>query len=130
MSKTSRSKSSTLQNSLSPSSRVSCDAGALELGVESAWTCDNTFVTGVKWSDSQRAEPPTSGLLSTIDAEGALGAPEDSSPLLISVDGNDLEIKRIPLVDDQDYSSEPMSLSPLLGSIAGLRPHEISSPVT
>jgi hypothetical protein len=33
-------------------------------------------------------------------------------------------------VDDQDYGSEPMSLSPLLGSIAGLRPYDMSSPVT
>ncbi|KAJ8584107.1 hypothetical protein M405DRAFT_845373 [Rhizopogon salebrosus TDB-379] len=130
MSKTSRSKSSTPQNSLSPSSRVSCDTGTLELGIESTWTRDDTFATGVEWSDSQRAEPPTSGLLSAIDAEGALGAPEDSSPPLVSIDGNDLKIKRILLVDDQDYGSEPMSLSPLLGSIAGLRPHDMSSPVT
>lgn len=34
-------------------------------------------------------------------------------------------------MDDQEYGSEPMSLSPLLGTgIAGLRPHDTSSPVT
>ena len=102
MSKTSRSKNSTPQNSLSPSSRVSRDAGALELGVESAWTRDETYITGVERSDSQRAKPPTSDLLSAMDAEGATDAPEDSSPPLVSVVGNDLEIKRIPWVDDQD----------------------------
>jgi hypothetical protein len=130
MSKTSRSKSSTPQNSLSPSSRVSRDAGTLELGVKSAWTRDETYITGVERSDSQRAEPPTSDLLSAMDTEGAQGAPEDSSPPLVSIDGNDLKIKRIPLVDDQDYGSELMSLSSLPGSTAGLRPHKMSSPVT
>jgi hypothetical protein len=54
---------------LSPSSRVSGDAGALELSIESAWTRDDFFVAGVELSESQRAEPPTGDLLSAIAAE-------------------------------------------------------------
>jgi hypothetical protein len=129
MSTTSKNAQSATHNSLSPSSRVSGDAGALELSIESAWTRDDFFVAGVELSESQRAEPPTGDLLSAIAAEGALGAPEDSSPPLISVVGNDLEIKLL-IGDENSYGSEPMSISPLLGNIAGLYPRNMSSPVT
>ncbi|KAJ8593756.1 hypothetical protein M405DRAFT_810409 [Rhizopogon salebrosus TDB-379] len=57
MSTTSKNAQSATPNSLSPSSRVSGDAGALELGIESAWTRDDFFVAGVELSESQRAEP-------------------------------------------------------------------------
>lgn len=35
------------------------DAGALELGVESAWNLDDVSVSGLERSDSVRAEPPS-----------------------------------------------------------------------
>ena len=101
MPKTSRSTKNATPSPLSPLSSVSRDAGALELGVESAWTRDDTFVARVEPSDSsQRAEPPTSDLLSASVVEGALGAPVDSSPPLVSVDGNDLEKENLPIGDE------------------------------
>ncbi|KAG2111576.1 uncharacterized protein F5147DRAFT_771719 [Suillus discolor] len=44
---------------LLPTSEESVDAGALELGVESAWNLDDISVSGLERSDSVRAEPPS-----------------------------------------------------------------------
>lgn len=44
-----------------PASVESVDAGVLELGIMSAWTHNDTFVTSVEQSESVRAEPPSSG---------------------------------------------------------------------
>ncbi|KAG1724943.1 uncharacterized protein EDB91DRAFT_1254994 [Suillus paluster] len=117
MSTTSIDASKNLSQSSSPHrDELSKDRGALELGIESAWTCDETFVTGVKLSDSQRAEPPTSNQLSAKDAEGALGAPiETSTPLIFSNEGNGTK----PPSDNTSRGSAPMSISPLLRSVAG-----------
>ncbi|KAJ8592741.1 hypothetical protein M405DRAFT_859535 [Rhizopogon salebrosus TDB-379] len=62
MSTTTKSAQNTPQSSLSPLNSDSRDAGALELGVESTWTRDDTFVTGVERTDSLEVEPSASSL--------------------------------------------------------------------
>lgn len=115
-------------SSLSPLNSEGRNAGTLKLGVENAWTRDDTFVTGVELSDSQRAEPPTDDQLSVIIAEGTPGVPEESSIPLISIAGKDLE-KNLLLSEDS-LGSVPMSMSSLLGSVVGLHPWNLFSPVT
>jgi hypothetical protein len=66
-------------------SERSVDAGTLELGVESTWTRDETFVTVAEQSGSLRVEPSTSDQLSAVTAEGALGAPPNPSTPLTNV---------------------------------------------
>ncbi|KAG2150797.1 hypothetical protein DEU56DRAFT_908436 [Suillus clintonianus] len=82
------------------------DGGALKLGVESSWTRDDASVTGVEWSDSQWAEPPTSDQLTNENVDRALGAPVEMSTPLENV-------------GDEGEGSTFMSISPLLGSVAG-----------
>ncbi|KAG2343174.1 hypothetical protein BDR05DRAFT_948285 [Suillus weaverae] len=76
-----------------PMSMKSVDVGTLKLGVESAWTQDDTFVTGIDQSESIHAEAPSSGpidqtmsdLGAAETAVGALDAPVTSSTLLNDV---------------------------------------------
>ncbi|KAG2103459.1 uncharacterized protein F5147DRAFT_809199 [Suillus discolor] len=90
-----------------PTGRTSIDAGTLDLGIDSAWTCGDEVTTGVERSLSQRAEPPTSDQLSSDSWLGALGAP---SKLSLSA----------PDISDDGTGSAPMSISPILGSVVGL----------
>ncbi|KAG1880732.1 hypothetical protein C8R48DRAFT_767512 [Suillus tomentosus] len=85
-------------------SGLSVDAGTLDLGVESAWTCDK--VARAKRSLSLRAEAPTSDQLSTDSWLGALGAPSETNG---------------PPTIDGGEGSAMMSISPILGSVSGLQ---------
>ncbi|KAJ8592296.1 hypothetical protein M405DRAFT_60868 [Rhizopogon salebrosus TDB-379] len=128
MSTISKSAQSTPLSSLSPLNSESRDAGALELGVESAWTRDDTFVTGVERSDSLEVEPSAGDQLSAASAGGALGAPQNSSIPLHHVDD---------VVHSENFldagvgldGSTPMSIAPLLGSVNGQRPSMLFSTV-
>ena len=99
-------------------SERSVDAGTLELGVESTWTRDETFVTVAERSGSLRVEPSTSDQLSAVTAEGALGAPPNPSMPLTNVN---------EVVHAEDHldagvspnGSTPMIIAPLLGSANG-----------
>ncbi|KAG0705256.1 hypothetical protein DFH29DRAFT_997045 [Suillus ampliporus] len=104
------------------SSVKSIDAGTLELGVKSAWTCDKTFVTGVEGTESLRAEPPTSGHgdLSSTEVNSskprtrALDAPIETSTPFLNDEINEIEI--LPVTPDYE-DSKSWILSPILGSI-------------
>ncbi|KAG2133736.1 hypothetical protein DEU56DRAFT_913853 [Suillus clintonianus] len=106
--------------SSAPASLKSVDAGTLELGVESAWTRDNTFVTGETGSESVRAEPPTNGHSTLLDIDqlpsgtipGAFDVPPVNRPLSVA-DKDKLE-KHSPSIRG-GASSVAMSLSPPLG---------------
>jgi hypothetical protein len=99
-------------------SERSIDAGTLELGVKSAWTWDETFVTVAERSGSLRVEPSMSDQLSAVTAEGALGAPPNPSMPLTNVN---------EVVHAEDYldagvspnGSTPMIIALLLGSADG-----------
>ncbi|KAG1850430.1 hypothetical protein F4604DRAFT_1687117 [Suillus subluteus] len=100
-----------------PTSVRSVDASTYELGVQSAWTRDDAVVTGVEWSESTCAEPPTSGPtdqsgsdhMATDPIEEALDALVEPSTPLVSEDGNGP--KNSPEAGDGLGSAE-MSLSP------------------
>ncbi|KAG0697909.1 hypothetical protein DFH29DRAFT_878387 [Suillus ampliporus] len=108
------------RSSPAPTSGLSQDGGTLELGIESAWTRDEMFATGVERSDSLRAEPPTSDQLSTNSLMGALEAPSEyNSPPVIRMESVPLET---PLIVSEDSGgSAMMSISPLLESVVGQR---------
>ncbi|KAG1806722.1 uncharacterized protein HD556DRAFT_1436667 [Suillus plorans] len=61
-------------NSPIPMGGLSIDPGALDLGVESAWTRGDEVIAGVERSLSLGAKTPTSDQLSTDSWLGALGA--------------------------------------------------------
>ncbi|KAG2105019.1 uncharacterized protein F5147DRAFT_775338 [Suillus discolor] len=92
-------------SSLAVVSGLSVDAGALDLGVESAWTRD-AAIARVKKSLSLRVEAPTSDQLSTDSWLGALGAPSKTQG---------------PPLTDGGEGSAMMSISPILGSVSGLQ---------
>ncbi|KAG0697916.1 hypothetical protein DFH29DRAFT_1003341 [Suillus ampliporus] len=104
------------------SSVKSIDAGTLELGVESAWTCDEMFVTGVEGTESLRAEPSTSGHgdLSSTEVNSseprtrALDAPVGISTPFLNDEINEMEI--LPVAPDYE-DSKSWILSPILRSI-------------
>lgn len=85
-------------------SGLSVDAGALDLGVESAWT--RSKVARVKQSLSLRAEAPTSDQLSMDSWLGALGAPSKTQG---------------PPTIEGGEGSAMMSISPILSSVSGLQ---------
>ncbi|KAG1846135.1 hypothetical protein C8R48DRAFT_677930 [Suillus tomentosus] len=102
-----------------PTSEESVDAGALELGVESAWNLDDVSVSGLERSDSIRAEPPSGEPTSQTgsDLAGAVidgrtpSVPTALSTPLLDNGGN--ELKDSP--DDGDgLGSVAMSISPPL----------------
>jgi hypothetical protein len=126
MSTTTKSAQNTPQSSLSPLNSDSRDAGALELGVESAWTRDDTFVTGVERTDSLEVEPSASDLLPAMSVGGALGAPQNSSTPLINLDD---AVHTETLLDAGAGTNEStqMSIAPLLGSVNGLGPSMLFS---
>ncbi|KAG2116099.1 uncharacterized protein F5147DRAFT_675968 [Suillus discolor] len=98
---------------------LSIDPGALDLGVESAWTRGDQVTAGVKRSLSLRAEAPTSDQLSTDSWLGALGAlSKISSPP--TGDGENASFK----VNDDGEGSAAMSVSPL-GSVVGLHTSQL-----
>ncbi|KAG0697854.1 hypothetical protein DFH29DRAFT_878446 [Suillus ampliporus] len=116
------------RSSPAPMSGLSQDRGTLELGIESAWTRDKTFATGVERSDSLRAEPPTSDQLSMNSLMGALGAPSDYNSPPVSRTGSDL--LEAPLIVSEDSGgSVMMSISPLLESVVGQRYSHLEQPL-
>ncbi|KAJ8580626.1 hypothetical protein M405DRAFT_847519 [Rhizopogon salebrosus TDB-379] len=101
--------------SLNHTSEKNVDTGTLELGVESTWTWDETFITMIEWSGSLRVEPSTSDQLSAVTAEGALGAPPNSSTPLTYV--NKVVHTEDPLdAGISPNGSTPMIIAPLLGT--------------
>ncbi|KAG1840510.1 hypothetical protein F4604DRAFT_1690746 [Suillus subluteus] len=106
-----------------PASVRSVDAGAYELGVQSAWTRNDAVVTSIEQSESMCTEPPSSGptnqsgsdRIATDPIEEALDAPVEPSTPLVSEDGN--RLKNSPEAGDRLGSAE-MSLSPPIVSIA------------
>ncbi|KAG1839462.1 hypothetical protein DFJ58DRAFT_845706 [Suillus subalutaceus] len=108
-----------LLGSLTPTGGLSLDAGALHLGVESAWTRNELIIAGAERSSSRGAEPPTIDQLSTDSWMGALGAPSKASTL--SLKGG----KNAGITPDDGKGSAAMSISPLLGSVDGLHTSHI-----
>jgi hypothetical protein len=123
-----KSAQSTPLSSLSPLNSESRDGGALELGAESAWTRDDTFVTGVERSDSLEVEPSAGDLLSAVCGGGALGAPQNSSTPLHHVDDVVHSENSLDAGVGLDGST-PMNTAPLLGSVNGQRPSMLFSTV-
>ncbi|KAG1825385.1 hypothetical protein EV424DRAFT_1345734 [Suillus variegatus] len=100
-----------------PESTESVDAGALELGVESAWTHDDNSVTGLEQSKSVQAEPPSSeptnqtgsDLVARSPAVETLEVPQASNiPLL----DNEENIPKNSPYESEGLGSEAMSISP------------------
>ncbi|KAG1800818.1 uncharacterized protein HD556DRAFT_961031 [Suillus plorans] len=100
-----------------PTSEESMDAGALELGVESAWNLDDVSVSKLERSDSVHAEPPSGEPTNQTgsDLDGAVidgrtpCVPTALSTPLLDNGGNEL----IAAPDDGDgLGSVAMSISP------------------
>ncbi|KAG1845718.1 hypothetical protein DFJ58DRAFT_730779 [Suillus subalutaceus] len=90
-----------------PTGGLSLNAGALHLGVESAWTRDELIIAGTERSSSRGAEPPTIDQLSTDSWMGALGAPSKASTLSLRVG------KSAGIAPDDGEGSAAMSISPV-----------------
>ncbi|KAG2135343.1 hypothetical protein DEU56DRAFT_913449 [Suillus clintonianus] len=104
------------------------DAGALEIGIESAWTRNESFVAGADRESSQWAEPGTEPLRDLGDAErspkesqlGAMEAPIATSTPLAD-DGKGGKMMPGALLDSEGTSSSrAMSLEPVVVSKIGL----------
>ncbi|KAG0703213.1 hypothetical protein DFH29DRAFT_998668 [Suillus ampliporus] len=89
-------------SSSAPMSGLSQDGGTLELGIESAWTRDDTFITG----------------LSTNSVLGALRAPSDYSSPPITHSGDKLHMAPLTSSEDSEGSAM-MSISLLLECVVG-----------
>lgn len=97
-------------------SAVSDDAGALELGVESAWTRNDSFVAGADRDSSRWGEPPTDRLR---DLGGAECSPRESP--VLALEAPDASSTPVPTGSDDVKSLTPLMVaSPLGGTVKNL----------